>query len=120
MDEVWARAGLILGALSVAAAITLVLRGRTKRSPRAVDPAGLAPGVYLFTSHTCADCRPARRMLTDVLGEGGFTEMNWEREPGTFNEVGIDAVPATLVVDGEGRATLYPGLPGKALARLGP
>lgn len=120
MDELWARAGLILGALSVTGAITLLLRARSKRSPRVLEEVKLDYGVYLFTSHTCADCKPAKRMLSAALGESGFTELNWEAEPGTFRELGIDAVPATLVVDRGGRGTLYPGMPQKALVGLGP
>lgn len=120
MDELWARAGLILGALSVAGAITLLLRGRSKRGPRVLEEVKLDYGVYLFTSHACADCEPARRMLSAVLGESGFTELSWEAEPGTFHELGIDAVPATLVVDRDGRGALYPGMPQKALVGFGP
>ena len=120
MDEVWARLGLIVGALGVAYATTLVLRSRSKGSPRQVEDSGLRIGVYLFTSATCQDCRPARRKLTEQLGEDGFTEMNWEKEPGVFHRLGVSAVPATLIVESDGSGTLFPGQPEKAMNRLDP
>ncbi|MGH3649714.1 MAG: hypothetical protein ACRDU9_03320, partial [Acidimicrobiia bacterium] len=57
----------------------------------------------------------ARRKLDAFLGEGGYREMAWEREPVRFDELGIDSVPAVLVVGEGGRGRLYPGQPDRAL-----
>lgn len=119
MNEIWVRLALIVGALGVALVVTLILRSRATGSPRQLESTGLIAGVYLFTSSSCPDCRPAYRKLTERLGEE-FVEMNWEREPGVFHDVGVVAVPATLIVDADGSGTLFPGQPDKALTQLGP
>jgi len=119
MDELWTRLALIAGALIVALAVTLILRARGKAGPRRLESTGLVAGVYLFTSSTCPDCRPARKKLMGKLGDG-FVEMNWEQEPGVFHQLGVSAVPATLLVAADGSGTLFSGQPDKALSRLGP
>lgn len=119
MDEIWIRLGLIAGALTVAFVVTVILRSRAAGSPRRLESTGLVQGVYLFTSSTCLDCRPARKKLVERLGEG-FVEMNWEREPGVFHGLGVEAVPATLIVATDGSGTLFPGQPEKVLNQLGP
>lgn len=53
--------------------------------------------------------------MVAALGETGFTEYVWEDDPGVFSELGIDAVPAVLVVGEDGRGRLYPGQPDRAL-----
>lgn len=120
MDEVWLRLGLIGGALLVAAVATLVLRSRSSGRERNLAETGLEAGVYFFSSSACPDCSPTRRALADSLGEEGFVELSWENEPGVFHRLGVDAVPATLTVAGDGSATLWPGRPDRALESLGP
>lgn len=120
MDEVWLRVGLVAGALIVAAVATLALRSRTSGKPRTLRGTGLRPGVYLFTSAACPGCGAARRALQDTTGEDGFVELSWEQEPGTFDRLGVDAVPATMLVRADGSATLWPGRPDDALGGLGP
>lgn len=120
MDDVWLRLGLIAGALAVAALATVVLRSRLKGRPRVLEATGLEAGIYLFTSATCPDCSSVRRTLIDEMGESGFVELSWEQEPGEFHRLGIDAVPATVVVARDGSATLWPGRADEALRALGP
>lgn len=120
MDEVWARLGLIAGALAVAGAATWAMRSRSKGAPRRIETTGLGPGVYLFTSAACPDCRHIRSRLTRELGEAGFVELEWEKEPGLFHDLGVGAVPATLLVAADGSGVIWPGPPDEALARLGP
>ena len=119
MDEIWIRLTVIVGALGLALITTLILRFRTKGSPHRLQATGLSPGVYLFTSTACLDCRPARKTLTENLGQG-FVEIGWEREPGVFHLLGVSAVPATLVVEADGSGTMFPGQPEKVLTRFGP
>ena len=120
MDELWARIGLIVGALAVAYLLTLVIRVRAGGSPRSVDETGLRQGVYLFSSSACPACKAVRQQLSEVLGEDGFLELSWEESPGVFHDLGIAAVPATLVVAEDGSGTIFPGEPGAALAAVGP
>jgi hypothetical protein len=118
MDEVWARAALVAGALAVAGVVVLVQRLRARPSVRTVGETSLAPGTYLFTSATCAGCAQARQTLRTELGEDRFHEFAWEEGSAPFDELGIDAVPAVLVVDPGGRGTVFPGQPDRALRRI--
>lgn len=116
MDEFWVRLSLVGGALLVAFVLTLVLRARAAKTPLKIAATGLKEGIYLFSSSTCADCATAREYLGDKLGNDGFGERSWETEPGLFSRLGVEAVPATVIVDREGAGQLWPGHPEKALA----
>ena len=120
MGEVWIRLSVVAGALVVALAAVALLRMRRRERPETIESVGLSPGIYLFTSATCLDCSPARQSLLDSLGASGFTEISWEDGPETFRELGVTAVPATLIVGGDGDANLYPGQPTTVLRLLGP
>ncbi len=115
MDEFWVRLSLVSGVLLVAYVLTLILRARATNGPLKIAQTGLQKGIYLFSSSTCADCATARKYLEDKLGNDGFGEKSWETEPGLFSRLGVEAVPATLIVDREGAAALWPGHPKKAL-----
>jgi hypothetical protein len=117
MSEIWIRAGLVAGALALAAAAAILRRARSRRS-REVSAGGLGVGVYLLTSSSCPTCGPARQRVIDAVGEGGFIELSWESDPGAFRDSGVDTVPSLLVVEGSGRARLYPGASSKALSSL--
>lgn len=117
MSEVLTRLALILGAVAVTAVITLALRWR--RAPGESDT-GLAPGIYLFSSATCADCLVARNRLVDELGETGFVEFAWEAEPALFAEMMIDVVPTTLIVHPGATVERVAGDPAELLRRSGP
>jgi hypothetical protein len=119
MSEVWLRLGIVAGLLLISVVVIVWLRRRPAESV-AVDEGGLGPGVYLFTSSTCADCAGARRRLQDALGASGFVEIEWEQEPGLFAGLGIDAVPCTVLVADDGSASKYPGMPDRALEGLNP
>ncbi len=119
MDEIWARVGLVAGALAVAGAVILIQRWRARRSIRAVEVTDAAPGVYFFSSSTCPTCERARAKLDARLGKDGYTEYAWEEDPGPFGDFDVDAVPAVAILEEGGRGRLYPGQPEKALSRLG-
>ena len=120
MDDALVRFGLVLGALLVALVFSAVIRRISRGRPRHLNDHGLDPGVYLFTSSACSDCGTARREVQEALGEDMFAELNWETNPGEFHRLGVEAVPATIVVTNEGSATLYPGSPTRALQLLSP
>jgi len=118
MSEVWLRLGIVAGGTLLVVLIAVIMR---RPGPRVAGEAGgLGPGIYLFSSATCADCVPARARLVEDLGPSGFVEIRWESEPALFAELGIDAVPCTLVVSETGEATRFPGMPDRALQRLDP
>jgi hypothetical protein len=114
MSELWVRVLVVVGALAAVVLVAALLR-RPARRGEARGGAGLPPGAYLFTSATCADCTTARDRLVERLGPRGFTEIEWEKEPGVFASVGIDIVPCTVLVARDGSATSYPGVPDDAL-----
>ena len=55
-----------------------------------------------------------------MLGSAGYNEIEWENEPGLFAELGIDAVPCTVVVGDDRSASVHPGMPDRALRGLNP
>jgi hypothetical protein len=119
MNEVWIRALVVVGALAFVVLIVALLRHPRRRGERLIG-AGLDPGVYLFTSETCADCLTARDRLVERLGANGFTEIEWAEDPDLFTNLGIEVVPCTVVVAGDGSAVRYPGMPGEDLEMLNP
>jgi hypothetical protein len=105
---------LLVATTVVVVAITYaVVRRRERDGGRPLLTTRLAPGIYLFTSATCADCIEARVRLTQEVGEGGFEEIGWESDPGAFDDYGVAVVPATMIVARSGRARLFDGLPSR-------
>ncbi len=121
MSEDWDRVAIVVAVLATAGLGAHLLSRRSRTTPHhpPIDRA-LPPGVYLFSSATCAGCEPARRAIVDRLGPSGFVEISWEEKPGWFAEFGVGAVPATLIMTEDGVPTVYPGHPGWALKTLGP
>lgn len=114
MSDLWLRIAIVAGAVLIIALVVAIMRRNPVR--RAIGSSGdLAPGIYLFTSATCADCTPSRERLVEQLGAGGFQEIEWEQDPESFARLGIDVVPTTLVVGMDGSASSYPGVPDEAL-----
>lgn len=118
MNEVALRLAIVVGVVLLSAIIVVVMRRRPVIS--AMDRGGLGPGVYLFTSSSCSDCVGARARLGEVLGSSAFIEISWEDDPGLFTQLGIDAVPCTVVVGDDGSALVHPGMPDRALRGLNP
>jgi hypothetical protein len=118
MNEVALRLAIVVGVVLLSAVIVVVMRRRPVIS--AMDRGGLGPGVYLFTSSSCSDCAGARARLGEVLGSSAFIEISWEDDAGLFTQLGIDAVPCTVVVGDDGSALVYPGMPDRALRSLNP
>lgn len=116
MDDLWTRIGLVVTFLAFAGLIVLIRRGRLRIRDRDVEAPGLDPGLYLFSSITCSTCETAREKLIARTGDEGFDEYVWERDPEIFAALGIEAVPAVVVMREEGRGRLYPGSVEKALA----
>lgn len=109
MDDLALRLGLVGGAVAAALVIAWYLHRRDRGSGRPVVDARLPPGFHYFSSRTCDTCRSARSTLDRLLGAGGYTEHEWERDPEVFQRIGVDEVPAMVVVGEDGSARLYSG-----------
>lgn len=118
MSEVWVRAILIGSVFALAGAILIGARYRSRLTPRKIEATGLEEGMYLMTSSACPDCATARDRLETALGEKGYTEMSWERDPEVFESLDIDGVPAVLIVGSDGSGEVWSGQPDRALRTL--
>jgi hypothetical protein len=88
--------------LLVVVAVIVVARliGRWQRPghpPIDLGDFGPRPGVILFTSTDCMNCKQARAVV-ESLGLA-MREVTWELEPALFDSIGVEAVPLTAVVD---------------------
>jgi hypothetical protein len=118
MNDPLARVAVVLGVVLAVVVVVSALRLTSRRG--AAESVALAPGVYLFSTSTCADCIPVDELLVSELGEGGFSRIEWAGNEETFEALGIEIVPTTLIVDANGRADRYQGDPSDGLRRLGP
>ena len=65
-----------------------------------LDALGLPSGLVIFTSTDCPTCGRARSVAEGF--DVPIREITHELEPALFDRAGIEAVPLTVVVDGEG------------------
>lgn len=121
MSDDWARVAIVVAVLASAGLGAFLLSRRSRSAPFHPPVAHTTPaGVYLFSSTACAGCESARRTIVERLGPTGFVEIVWEEKPGWFTDLGVEAVPSTLIVTDDGVATVFPGQPGRALRALDP
>ena len=113
-------------ALVVVVVVVVRLIGRWQRPshpPIDLGDVGPRPGVVVFTSTDCANCRETMALVGSLGVE--VREVSWELEPGVQEAVGVEAVPLTAVVDADGSVeALLTGVPRKralhrALQRAG-
>lgn len=109
------------GIASVATAIALVSRrGRAWRR-RPFEPAGLGPGLHLFSSEACRSCDRARSTLQRA--GASFSEHTYESDAALLAANGIDRVPTVAWVGTDDRSDwLAEGVPSdRAIVRwVGP
>lgn len=116
--------------LVLAAVLAVVVVARLiGRSQRPVHPAvdldhlGAEPGLVIFTSTDCSNCR-------DALAEAErcgvpIRQVSYELEPTEFDRAGVEAVPLTVVVGDSGAVSaILTGVPrrrslDRAVARAG-
>ena len=120
MSDLTLRLVVVGGVLVLVAVTVMYLWWRDRAPSRPMGKVALDPGVYLFTSATCADCHAARESLERRLGRQGFVEYTWEVEPRIFETLSIDKVPCSVVVDDARRATLWIGQPDRMIYTLDP
>lgn len=111
MNDVWLRAALVAGALVIAGLIALISRRRANARVHTVLGTNLDPGIYFFSSATCATCEQARAILDSQLGPKGYEELAWENHPEVFTEHRVEKVPAVMIVDDAGRGRIRFGVP---------
>ncbi len=98
----------------VAVAILLALVARKLRRPVhpdiTVGDVGDRPGVVLFTSTDCNNCKEAIALLE--AESVSFREITFELEPQRFELWTVFAVPLTVVLDaGGGVVEIFSGVP---------
>ncbi|GMQ86579.1 MAG: hypothetical protein BMS9Abin07_2163 [Acidimicrobiia bacterium] len=96
---------VLVAAVIVIGVMRLAVRWQHPSHPP-IDLGGVGPrpGVVLFTSTECSNCKEA---LT-VVGSLGVEvrEVTWELEPAVFESAGVEAVPLVAVVDAAGHTEL--------------
>ena len=115
---------VLLAVLIVIVIARLVGRLRRPSHPP-IDLSGFAEGagVVVFTSTDCSNCREALAMV-ESLGVP-LRAVTWELEPTVFEELGVQSVPLTAVVDADRQVELLvAGVPrsrslGDAVRRAG-
>ncbi|CAN5750731.1 hypothetical protein BH23ACT4_BH23ACT4_04310 [soil metagenome] len=120
MSDLALRLVVVGAVLALVVGAVLILRFRDRAPSRSLGRVALDPGVYLFTSSTCADCHRARESLEHHLGPGGFVEYTWETEPEIFEDLAIDQVPCSVAVGEDQRATLWIGQPDRMIYGVDP
>ena len=120
MNDLTLRLLVVGGVLALVVVVVLFARQRDRAPSRPLGRVSFDPGIYLFTSATCADCHTARERLQTRFGHQGFTEYSWEAEPGIFETLSIDKVPCSMVVDDTRRATLWLGQPDRMIYAVDP
>jgi len=120
VSDLTLRLVVVGGVLALVVATVLVLRLRDRAPSRLLGTVPLDPGIYLFTSATCADCHTARELLERTLGSQRFVEYAWESDPEIFETLSIDKVPCTVTVDKARRATLWIGQPDRMIYAVDP
>lgn len=113
MDDLTIRL-VVVGVTALLVVLAAAATGRRSRARRLIADTGLAAGIYLFTSGGCGQCAEARDRLAGIVGEAGYTEVPWEKEPATFERLAVGQAPSTLVVAPDGSGTWHPGVPGRA------
>lgn len=120
MSDLTLRLVVVGGVLALVAVVVLVLRFRDRAPSRPVGTVPLDPGIYLFTSATCADCHSARERLQRAIGSERFVEYTWESDPAVFESLSIDRVPCSVTVDEARRGTLWIGQPDRMISAVDP
>jgi hypothetical protein len=119
MSEPLTRLLIVFGVMLVATLVTWVVRLSARPGAGAVN-VDLEPGVYLFSTLTCADCRPVHELLVKTLGVAGFSQIEWEDNRALFESLAIAVVPTTIVIGDDGKTQRVEGDPSSLLGRLSP
>ncbi len=120
MNDLTLRLVVVGGVLALVLAVVFYLRSRDRAPSRPLGKVSLDPGLYLFTSSACSDCHKARELLDQRFGPGGYVEYTWEEKPEIFENLSIDKVPCSVVVDETHRGTLWIDQPDRMIYGVDP
>lgn len=100
------RIAVVLLALLIVIVIARLVGRLRQPSHPPIDLSGFAEsaGVVVFTSTDCSNCREALAMV-ESLGVP-LREVTWELEPTVFEELGVQSVPLTAVIDADRQVEL--------------
>jgi len=107
---------LLVAMAVVAIAVGIAFVAKKLRKPIhptvRVGDLGDRPGVILFTSTDCTNCKGAIARLKDLAIP--YREVTHELEPQRFEDWEVVAVPLIVVVDADGNAaSVFSGVPPK-------
>lgn len=114
MSDPLVRLLIALGVIVVAAAFAFVAKAvrRPIHPTVRVGDLGDRPGVVLFTSTDCSNCKRAIARLKDLAIP--FREVTHELEPRQLEAWEVVAVPLTVVLDADGEAVaVLSGVPAR-------
>lgn len=110
---------VVAGAIIAASGAVGLLAARWSRPSHPavdLDGLGLPPGIVMFTATDCATCKEARARA-EVLGLP-LREVTHELEGALFARAGVEAVPLTAFVDGNGKVVAqFVGVPRRGALR---
>lgn len=111
---------LLIGLAVVVVVLAVRLIGRWQRPthpPVALGDLGAEPGVVVFTSTECSNCREAITVVETF--DVPIRQVSYELEGPELERAGVQAVPLTVVVGEKGAiAAVLAGVPRRrALAR---
>ena len=112
MSDVIVRAVVVVALMLVAVGVAR-LAARWQRPvhrPPDLHGLGMPAGIVLFTSTECRNCRNALAAAEDTGAP--IRQITHELEPDVFEKAGVEAVPLTAVVGGDGSVTAtFAGVP---------
>ena len=118
MSEELGRALVVILVIGAAIGVGLIAaRVRRPHHPTVdVSELGTAPGIVIFTSTDCANCREALEIVR--AQPLPVREVTNELEPGRLANAGVEAVPLTVVVGADRRQIArYAGIPPRRALR---
>lgn len=98
MDDLTIRVAVVVGLVVVVIGLTLAANkfGEQRHAAIALGDVSVPPGLVLFSSTECSTCKAVAADLRKIAVP--LREITYELESATLSELGVDAVPLTLVV----------------------
>lgn len=106
MDDATTRLIVVVALVAIVVGLTYVANrfGQPKHEPISLGDISIPAGIVLFSSTECSRCRIVAADLRKLAVP--LREITHELESGTLQELGVDAVPLTLLI-AEDRSVLW-------------
>jgi hypothetical protein len=106
MDDLTLRVTVVSALVIVVFGLTLLANrfGEPRHAAVSLGDVSVPPGVVLFSSTECSTCKVVAANLRKLAVP--LREITYELESATLSELGVDAVPLTLLV-GENQQILW-------------